>query len=182
MKKILLSETNPDAYMEVYAEPSEKAKPAVLIYPGGGYYALSDTERLPIVEFYRENGFQTFIIMYSIGIHAHYPDPLTEGSKAVWEIRKNAGEYCVNPDQITLVGFSAGAHAATMLANLWHKDISRKGTDIPEGGNRPNATVTGYTPTTFEDFYIKIFKGSWRISCHCCIRSVAAFRYIRSLS
>ena len=102
MKKILLSETNPDAYMEVYAEPSEKAKPAVLIYPGGGYYALSDTERLPIVEFYRENGFQTFIIMYSIGIHAHYPDPLTEGSKAVWEIRKNAGEYCVNPDQITL--------------------------------------------------------------------------------
>ena len=56
MKKILLSETNPDAYMEVYAEPSEKAKPAVLIYPGGGYYVLSDTERLPIVEFYRENG------------------------------------------------------------------------------------------------------------------------------
>ena len=51
MKKILLSETNPDAYMEVYAEPSEKAKPAVLIYPGGGYYGLSDTERLPIVEF-----------------------------------------------------------------------------------------------------------------------------------
>lgn len=155
MEKISISLTNPNAYMEIYAVPSEQPKPAVLIYPGGGYYALSDTEKVPIVRFYQENGFQPFVIMYSIGIYAHYPEPLIEGSRAVWEIRKNAEKYSVNPDQITLVGFSAGAHAATMLANLWHKEISRKGTGIPEGGNRPNATVTGYTPTTFEDFYEK---------------------------
>lgn len=155
MDKILLSDTNQDAYMEVLAEPSDVSKPAVLIYPGGGYYGLSDCEITPIVKFYKENGFQPFVIRYSIAEKAHYPDPLIEGSKAVWEIRKNAKEYSVNSDQITLIGFSAGAHAATMLANLWHKDISRKGTDIPEGGNRPNATVTGYTPTTFEDFYVK---------------------------
>lgn len=51
------------------------------------------------------------------------------------------------------MGFSAGAHVALMLANLWNNPVSREGTDIPEGGNKPNATVTGYSPTTFENFF-----------------------------
>ena len=153
MKVISVSPVNPEAVLEVHAEPGGAAKPAVLIYPGGGYRALSEAERLPMVQFYRQRGFQPFVLMYSIGEAAHFPDPLLEGSRAVWEIRSHAAAYGVNPDQITLVGFSAGAHAATMLATLWNDECSRADTDIPRGGNRPHATVTGYTPTTFEDFY-----------------------------
>ncbi len=155
VKRIAMSETNPDAYLEVYARNDGKRKPAVLIYPGGAYRFLSEAERFPVVDYFKGKGFQPFVLMYSVGQKAHYPDPLIEGSKAVWEIRKDAAEYGVNPNQITLVGFSAGAHAATMLATLWQDDASREGTDIPYGGNRPNATVTGYTPTTFEDFFDK---------------------------
>lgn len=155
MRQISMSNTNPSAVLEVYAKPDGTKKPAVLIYPGGGYRALSETERMPIVRFFEENGFQPFVLLYSIGDLAHYPDPLIEGSRAVWEIRKNHEEYGVDPDKITLVGFSAGAHAAVMLATHWQEECSREGTDIPFGGNKPNATVTGYTPTTFEDFFEK---------------------------
>ena len=155
VKRIAMSDTNPAAYLEVYARNDGKKKPAVLIYPGGAYRFLSEAERFPIIDFFKGKGFQPFVLMYSVGKNAHYPDPLIESSKAVWEIRKNAEEYGVNPDQITLVGFSAGAHAAMMLATLWQDDASREGTNIPYGGNRPNATVTGYTPTTFEDFFDK---------------------------
>ena len=154
-KKIAMSETNPDAYLELYARNDGRKQPAVLIYPGGAYRFLSDGERFPMIDFFKGKGFQPFVLMYSVGEKAHYPDPLLEGSKAVWEIRKNAEAYGVDPDQITLVGFSAGAHAALMLATLWQDDASREGTDIPYGGNRPNATVKGYTPTTFEDFFDK---------------------------
>ena len=155
MKKIGMSPENQDAYLEIYEPIGGGPHPAVLIYPGGGYRMLSDAEHQPVVDFFRKRGYQPFVLMYSINDEAHYPAPLLEGSRAVWEIRKNAEEYGVNPDQITLVGFSAGAHAATMLATLWQDDASREGTDIPFGGNRPNATVTGYTPTTFEDFFQK---------------------------
>lgn len=160
MNTISISATNPEAVLEVYAEKehSNIPKPAALIYPGGGYRALSEAERLPIVAFFRENGFQPFVLLYSIGELAHYPAPLLEGSRAVWEIRKNHEEYGIDPTKIILVGFSAGAHAATMLATCWQEDFSREGMDIPFGGNKPNATVTGYTPTTFEDFAEKAKK------------------------
>ena len=155
VERISVSSTNPEAYLAVCAENDGKKKPAVLIYPGGAYRYLSEGERFPVADYFEKKGFRPFILMYSVGEKAHYPDPLIEGSRAVWEIRRNAAKYGVNPDQITLVGFSAGAHAAMMLATLWQDDASRFGTDIPYGGNRPNATVTGYTPTTFEDFFDK---------------------------
>ncbi len=155
IKRIAVSDTNPEACLEVFARNDGRKQPAVLIYPGGAYRFLSDGDRFPMVDFFRGKGFQPFVLSYSVGEKAHYPDPLLEGSRAVWEIRKKAEEYGVDPDQITLVGFSAGAHAALMLATLWQDEVSREGTDIPYGGNRPNATVTGYTPTTFEDFFDK---------------------------
>lgn len=155
IKRIAVSDTNPEAYLEVFARNDGRKQPAVLIYPGGAYRFLSEGDRFPMVDFFRGKGFQPFVLSYSVGEKAHYPDPLLEGSRAVWEIRKHAEEYGVNPNQITLVGFSAGAHAALMLATLWQDDVSREGTDILYGGNRPNATVTGYTPTTFEDFFDK---------------------------
>lgn len=154
IKTIPLSGQNPAAVLECCGRPDGEPKPAVVIYPGGGYQTLSETEREPIARFFGERGFQPFILLYSVGEQAAYPAPLLEGSRAVWEIRKNAAAYGVNPRQIALVGFSAGAHAATMLATCWQEDFARDG-DIPFGGNRPDATVTGYTPTTFADFFEK---------------------------
>jgi hypothetical protein len=45
-----------------------------------------------------------------------------------------------------------------ILASLWNHPVSRAGTDVPEGGNRVSATVTGYTPTTFEDFFDNLYR------------------------
>ena len=153
MVTVCLSERYPDAELDVYGEFDAGSRPAVLIWPGGAYYFLSEEEQRPIASFFLDHGYQAFVLRYSVGSRAAYPAPLIEGSLAVWEIRKNCKKYGVDPDKIALVGFSAGAHAALMLATHWHEDISREGTEIPYGGNRPNATVTGYTPTTFEDFY-----------------------------
>ena len=43
-KKIAMSETNPDAYLEIYARNDGRKQPAVLIYPGGAYRFLSEHE------------------------------------------------------------------------------------------------------------------------------------------
>ena len=47
---------------------------------------------------------------------------------------------------------SAGAHLCTALSTMWQYEECQRD-DMPYGGNRPNAIVTGYTPTTFADFF-----------------------------
>lgn len=127
-------------------------QPSVLILPGGGYVTHTTWEMEAMAAWFAEHGFIPFVLAYSLNEFAQYPRPLLEASKAVWHIRSHSAEYGVDPNKIAVVGFSAGAHLATMLATQWQEPWSREGTGIPEGGNRPNATVTGYTPTTFENF------------------------------
>lgn len=145
-----LSPINPNAVMDVYAQPNGSARPAMLVFPGGAMQFLADVEAEPICRYYAAHGYQTFVVRYSVGEICAYPDLLQEVSRAVWQVRSHAAEYGVDPEKIVLNGFSAGAHVITMYATHYHLDISREGTDVPEGGNAICATVTGYTPTTFE--------------------------------
>lgn len=153
---IPLSEINPAATLEVYARPDGTKKPAMLVLPGGGMQTLAPTEAEPICRYYDAHGYQTFVLNYSVGDFAKYPAILHECSRAVWEVRKNAEAYGVDPDRIVMNGFSAGAHVLTMFAVYYHLPISREGTDVPEGGNAFCATVTGYTPTTFAQMYARM--------------------------
>ena len=145
-----ISPTNPDAVLEVYARPDGEKRPAMLVFPGGGFLYLADVEAEPICRYYDAHGYQTFLVRYSVGEPAKYPAMLQEVSRAVWHIRSHADSYGVDPDKLVLCGFSAGAHLITMFATHYHLPICREHTDVPEGGNVIRATVTGYTPTTFE--------------------------------
>lgn len=120
---------------------------------------LSHTEQEPIAQLLEENGFKTFILHYSVIPKAHYPLPLRKVSKAVWYLRSHSEELYIQPEHITLCEFSAGAHLTLMYASLWNTDVCKEGLNIPDGGNKPNATVTGYSPMTFEDFFEKMPEG-----------------------
>ena len=151
-KTVPISDSNPAATLEVYARAGAAGKPAMLVFPGGAMRFLSPAEAEPICRYYDAHGYQTFLVNYTVGGACKYPDLLHEVSRAVWEVRCNAADYGVDPARIVLNGFSAGAHVVTMFATHYHLPISREGTGVPEGGNAVCATVTGYTPTTFEDF------------------------------
>ncbi len=151
-KTVPISDSNPAATLEVYARAGAAGKPAMLVFPGGAMRFLSPAEAEPICRYYDAHGYQTFLVNYTVGDACKYPDLLHEVSRAVWEVRCNAADYGVDPARIVLNGFSAGAHVVTMFATHYHLPISREGTGVPEGGNAVCATVTGYTPTTFEDF------------------------------
>ncbi len=145
-----LSPTNPEATLQVYARPVDGKRPAVLVFPGGGMMYLADVEAEPICRFYDAHGYQTFVVRYSVGKAGKYPAVLREVSRAVWHVRSHAESYGVDPEKLALCGFSAGAHVITMFATHYHLPISREQTDVPEGGNAVQATVTGYTPSTME--------------------------------
>jgi len=116
-------------------EPSKELKtvatrPAVLVLPGGAYLFTSDREAEPIALAYAAQGFQAFVLRYSVGSRAVGCKPLKEASDAMGIIRANAEEWYVIPNKIAVCGFSAGGHLAAWVGL--------------KGENRPNAMILAY--------------------------------------
>lgn len=126
-------------------EPARR--PAVIVCPGGAYSFLTDREGEPAAISFMQQGFDAFVLHYSLNEASAYPGPLEDISRAVWLVRSHADEWNIDPDQITVCGFSAGAHLCSLLGTQWNTPGLCTRLGIPEGGNRPNAMVLSYAVT-----------------------------------
>ena len=85
-----------------------KMKGAVVLLAGGAYQFRGNyTDSLPTAAALREGGFQTFIVDYRLRPYTQEEGAL-DVARAVRFIRKNAGLYQIDPDDIAVMGFSAG--------------------------------------------------------------------------
>ncbi len=136
-------ETRLDCYI---AEPVEwYTRKAILVIPGGGYEALSvHIEGEPIAHAFMPHGFNAFVLHYSIGRKHAYPYQLIQASKAMKHIRDNAKEYCIDPEEVYAVGFSAGGHLCTCLGLQWNKPEIYEAVPMPHGYNKPKAILPIY--------------------------------------
>ncbi|WP_138750794.1 alpha/beta hydrolase [Paenibacillus sinopodophylli] len=107
-----------------------KVRPAILIFPGGGYHYCSDREAEPIAMAYLAEGFHAFVLRYSTKQNAEYPRPLNDAEEALELIRERSQEWGVDPNKVAVCGFSAGGHLAAALGTM--------------GRTRPNALILGY--------------------------------------
>lgn len=121
-------------------------RPAVIVMPGGAYAFLSDAEAEPVALTFLKEGYNTFVLRYSVGDSCTYPEILEEVSKAIWTVRSHAEEWNINPDAIVLMGFSAGACLAAMSATQWNTPGLASRLGVPEDGIKPNAAVIAYAP------------------------------------
>lgn len=125
--------------------PQMDLRPAVIVITGGGYALLSKTEAEPVALTFLKEGFHTFVLNYTIGEGCVYPIPLEEISRAVWEVRKRAEEWHVDPNAIALMGFSAGSAIAGMSATQWNTPGLYERVGAPNAESiRPDAVVLGY--------------------------------------
>ena len=100
-------------------------RPAVVVVPGGGYAMVSKREGDPIASEFFANGFQAFVLTYEVTPDVAYPEQLLELSASLDYIRAHADEMNVNPDEIFVVGFSAGGHLTANLA-VEYQSVSQK--------------------------------------------------------
>ncbi len=106
-------------------------RPAVIVVPGGGYRFVSKRESEPIANAFLGKGFNAFILDYlCVGDGVRYPEQLLELSAAVDYVRKRAKELDVNPDEIFVVGFSAGGHLVGNLAIECETLSQKVGTEL----------------------------------------------------
>ncbi len=124
-----------------------RTRPAILIFPGGGYEFTSEREAEPIALMFAHAGFNAFVLDYSVA-PVRYPAQLLEASAAVALIRKNHLEWNTLPDKIAVCGFSAGGHLAASVGTMWQENFIHKALDIGSGDNKPNAMILCYPVIT----------------------------------
>ncbi|MCQ2431757.1 MAG: alpha/beta hydrolase [Clostridia bacterium] len=95
-------------------------RPAVVIFPGGGYSFTYSGEAEPIAMKYAADGICAFILDYSC-TPVHFPIPQLQAFSAVRYVREHAEEFGIRADNIATTGFSAGGHLCSCTGTLWNK-------------------------------------------------------------
>lgn len=91
--------------------------PVILdIFGGGWYFGRKSSHKLEPALNLLKRGFAVVSVNYSMSFQAPFPVQVQEIKAAVRYIRKNAASYHLDPDRIALLGESAGAHYASLVA------------------------------------------------------------------
>jgi acetyl esterase/lipase len=117
---------------------TDKPVPAVMVCPGGGYGGLAmDYEGYEVAQWLNRNGLNAFVLEYRVAPNRH-PAPLNDAQAAIRLIRSRAEEWGIAPDQLGILGFSAGGHLASTVSAHF---------DTPE--TRPDFTILIYPVISF---------------------------------
>lgn len=97
-------------------------RPAILICPGGGYEFVSKRESEPIALAFLNQGYQVFILDYTIldkdEKQPLLPYPLYDLANAIALIHDNSEKWEINKNQIAILGCSAGGHLCATYSNI----------------------------------------------------------------
>jgi acetyl esterase/lipase len=131
---------------------------AVIICPGGGYWALAyDLEGTEIAKYLNSIGVAGIVLKYRLPTSGNTVEPskvpLMDAQRAIRLVRSNAKSWNINASKIGIMGFSAGGHLASTLGT--HFDYGNKAaTDSIESQScRPDFMILMYPVISFVDSF-----------------------------
>lgn len=101
-----------------YASRKDQKRPCILLCPGGGYRIVSTREAEPIALHFFPEGFNVFILTYSVTPHC-FPSQIREVAAAMEVIHAHGEEWNCDLEKIAIMGFSAGAHLSAHYSNRY---------------------------------------------------------------
>ena len=125
---------------------------AVLICPGGGYWNLYwQLEGEEVASWLNSLGVTGIILKYRVPRRSDdirgepARRPLQDAQRAMSLVRSKAAEWGINPEQIGMVGFSAGGHLAIATATSFEKRTYKPIDDIDKISCRPDFAILAYS-------------------------------------
>ncbi len=126
---------------------------AALIYVHGGawVYGDKDNTRRPTFRHAAGQGYLVMDVAYTLWPESAIPDMVKEVKQAILWLKQHASEYHIDPERITLIGASAGAHLALLAAYT----PGHPAFQPPElsGDASVRAVVAYYPPVDFRAMY-----------------------------
>ena len=102
--------------IRVFLPEGRRTGRAVVICPGGGYYTLAyGHEGYDYASYFTHQGIALVVLKYRMP-HGNHRVPLADLCEAMRTVKAHALEWGINPDDIGVMGFSAGGHLASTLA------------------------------------------------------------------
>ena len=130
---------------------------AIIMCPGGGYRGLGmDGEGYDMAPWFCGQGITYMVLKYRMP-NGHWEVPVSDAEQAIRMVRQHAKEWGINPNQVGVMGASAGGHLAASLSTLYSSDETRPDFQIllypvismvpgiTHGGSRKN--LLGDNPT-----------------------------------
>lgn len=126
--------------MNVYPSSTPNSK-AIIICPGGGYAGQCFTyEGQDMAAWMNSIGVTFIVLKYRLPNFGHYEVPLSDVHQAIRLARKNCKEWNINPNEVGIMGASAGGHLAATAANFFDAET------------RPDFQVLLYPVITMKDY------------------------------
>jgi len=131
--------------LTVYPPAVDRANgSAVIICPGGGYERLAiEREGEQYARWLASLGVTAFVLKYRMREFGH-PAPLQDVLRAVRLVRSQATQYKLRPEQIGVMGSSAGGHLAASAGTLFDHPLGRTGAQLDTVSARPDFLVLMY--------------------------------------
>ncbi len=131
---------------------------AVVICPGGGYHLLAyDWEGTDIAKWLNSKGVAAFVLKYRLpeskSLIVPHEAPLQDVQRAMRWVRFHAKDYNINPQNIGIIGFSAGGHLASTLGTHYDALNKFKEQPIDTVSARPDFMALVYPVITMKDDY-----------------------------
>lgn len=93
----------------------KKPTPAVIIIHGGGWRSGNRAQHIPLAQHLAALGYASFTVEYRLSTEALYPAAVNDIKWAIQWLHTNAKRFNINPDKITVLGFSAGGQLAALV-------------------------------------------------------------------
>lgn len=105
-------------------KPDKATGRCVVICPGGGYTHLAmNHEGRDWAPFFNNIGIATVVLKYRMP-HGVHQVPLEDAEEAMRLVRRNAKAWNINPEQVGIMGSSAGGHLASTVATHLRGDAA----------------------------------------------------------
>jgi alpha-L-fucosidase 2 len=137
--------------MDYYAPKGVGPHPIAIIIHGGGYIGgdSHNGSEAYCADFLAPAGYAVFAINYRLAPKYPYPDMVEDVERAVRYLRYNAREWNAEPNEIALVGGSAGGFLSNMAGLRGGKGDSKSTDPVDRESAMVQAVVTMFAQSSF---------------------------------
>lgn len=146
---------NPEQTIDLYLPPEAGTQAPVhlVIFIHGGGWIGGDKRDMQVSVYFDvlNHGYALASINYWLSPGARFPEPVKDCKAAVRYLKAHAHEYGIDPARVAVVGNSAGAYYALMIACSPHIDMLE---DVSTGnhayGTEVRCCIATYPPTALD--------------------------------
>jgi endo-1,4-beta-xylanase len=126
---------------------------AVIVAPGGSYRELwISHEGYRVAEWLSQHGIAGFVLKYRLpreqgSTYTVEGTALSDMQRAIRTVRAHAAEWGIDPQRVGVMGFSAGAHLAGLVATRHGSSLNPASDEIDRQSAKPAFQALIYPPT-----------------------------------